>query len=46
MKQQGDKVRGTLKCAPNSRNNRDLDIKIDYEVEGAEPVKGNMTYKM
>ncbi|KAG5220216.1 type protein arginine N-methyltransferase Rmt [Salix suchowensis] len=27
---EGDAIKGTLKCAPNARNNRDLDITIDY----------------
>lgn len=27
---EGDTIKGTLKCAPNARNNRDLDITIDY----------------
>lgn len=27
---QGDLVNGTLSCAPNARNNRDLDITIKY----------------
>lgn len=45
-KQEGETIRGELSCAPNSRNNRDLDIVIDWEVEGQEPSKGSMTYKM
>ena len=44
--QEGETIRGQLSCAPNSRNNRDLDIVIDWEVEGQEPSKGSMTYKM
>lgn len=44
--QEGETIRGELSCAPNSRNNRDLDIVIDWEVEGQEPCKGSMTYKM
>jgi protein arginine N-methyltransferase 1 len=39
-------IKGQLTCAPNARNNRDLDIEIEYEVEGSEAVKGQMTYKM
>ncbi|KAF8971201.1 putative arginine methyltransferase [Flammula alnicola] len=31
---QGDKIEGRLACAPNARNNRDLDITINYKVEG------------
>lgn len=43
---EGDVIKGTLSCAPNDRNNRDLDIEIDYEVQGAEATKGTMAYKM
>lgn len=48
---QGQKVSGTLSCAPNARNNRDLDISIAYEVEplSGAPVelqKGEFHYKM
>ncbi|KAK4687472.1 type I protein arginine methyltransferase, partial [Tremellales sp. Uapishka_1] len=43
---EGDVIRGKLSCAPNARNNRDLDIVIDYEVTGAEATKGQMVYKM
>ncbi|TXT07110.1 hypothetical protein VHUM_03280 [Vanrija humicola] len=43
---EGDVIKGTLSCAPNNRNNRDLDIVIEYEVEGAESAKGVMEYKM
>ena len=28
----GDKISGRLSCAPNARNNRDLDITIAYQV--------------
>jgi protein arginine N-methyltransferase 1 len=44
--QEGDVIKGTLSCAPNDRNNRDLDIVIDWEVSGSEPTKGSMVYKM
>ncbi|RSH94015.1 hypothetical protein EHS25_006668 [Saitozyma podzolica] len=43
---EGETIRGMLSCAPNSRNNRDLDIVLDYEVVGNEATKGTMTYKM
>ncbi|KAL7422446.1 Nuclear SAM-dependent mono-and asymmetric methyltransferase [Cryptotrichosporon argae] len=43
---EGDTIRGTLSCAPNARNNRDLDIVVDYEVSGADAQKGQMVYKM
>lgn len=41
-----DEVKGMLSCAPNASNNRDLDIVIDYELEGSTPTKGQMVYKM
>ena len=40
---EGQKIRGRLSCAPNTQNNRDLDIMISYETEGAEV---NVEYKM
>jgi len=33
---QGEKIRGRLSCAPNTKNNRDLDITISYETDGRE----------
>ncbi|KIJ39883.1 hypothetical protein M422DRAFT_49404 [Sphaerobolus stellatus SS14] len=41
---EGQKITGQLTCAPNARNNRDLDIKIEYETEGAE--RTEFQYKM
>jgi len=41
----GDKIVGSLTCAPNARNNRDLDISITYKVEGDE-TESKMDYKM
>jgi type I protein arginine methyltransferase len=29
-------ITGSLSCAPNARNNRDLDIRISYQIEGEE----------
>nr|ODN95098.1 protein arginine N-methyltransferase 1 [Cryptococcus depauperatus CBS 7855] len=43
---QDETIQGTLSCAPNTRNNRDLDIVIDYEVVGSTPDKAKMEYKM
>ncbi|KZV69375.1 S-adenosyl-L-methionine-dependent methyltransferase [Peniophora sp. CONT] len=40
----GDEITGTLKCAPNARNNRDLDIAITYASPRNEPT--TMDYKM
>ena len=31
---EGQKIRGRLSCAPNTKNNRDLDITIAYETDG------------
>ncbi|KDN41666.1 putative HMT1-hnRNP arginine N-methyltransferase [Tilletiaria anomala UBC 951] len=43
---EGDVIKGTLKCSPNARNNRDLDINIKYRVEGDMSIEGEMAYKM
>lgn len=40
---EGQKIRGRLSCAPNTKNNRDLDITISYETDGKETV---VEYKM
>ena len=40
----GQKITGQLSCAPNARNNRDLDITIAYKVEGGEETE--VHYKM
>jgi protein arginine N-methyltransferase 1 len=34
MVHQGDTIRGSLQCAPNARNPRDLDISINYTLDG------------
>ncbi|KAI9571162.1 protein arginine N-methyltransferase [Boletus coccyginus] len=39
----GEKINGTLTCAPNTRNNRDLDITVEYTA-GGETTK--VEYKM
>jgi protein arginine N-methyltransferase 1 len=31
--EEGEKIKGVLDCRPNDRNRRDLDIKIEYELE-------------
>jgi len=41
---QGDKIMGSLSCAPNKRNNRDLDIAISYGVNDSP--KTTFEYKM
>lgn len=40
----GDRVEGTITCAPNARNNRDLDIGITYRAPGSDFV--SIQYKM
>ena len=40
---QGQTIRGRLTCAPNTKNNRDLDITIAYETDGKEMT---VEYKM
>ena len=42
----GEEIVGTLTCAPNKRNNRDLDINIKYESKGERPVSDEIQYKM
>ncbi|CAE6462512.1 unnamed protein product [Rhizoctonia solani] len=42
----GDEIVGTLTCAPNQRNNRDLDITIKYESKGERPASDFIQYKM
>lgn len=44
--QAGDEIVGTLTCAPNQRNNRDLDITISYESKGERPTSDHLVYKM
>jgi type I protein arginine methyltransferase len=31
----GDFIEGTVSCAPNARNNRDLDIVIEYKLDAS-----------
>ena len=49
----GDFIQGTVKCAPNQRNNRDLDIVIEYALDASETdgggdrlAKDKIEYKM
>jgi protein arginine N-methyltransferase 1 len=41
---EGDKITGRLTCAPNARNNRDLDITIAYKAPSDE--EKVVSYKM
>ena len=43
---EGETITGHIKCSPNARNNRDLDIVLDYELKGAMPGKDSIAYKM
>ncbi|KAA8493522.1 Protein arginine N-methyltransferase 1 [Porphyridium purpureum] len=44
---QGDKLRGSLACRPNKKNPRDLDIAIDYSMEGEHmQVSSCMRYRL
>ena len=46
---EGETVRGFLSNKPNDKNKRDLDIKIDYELETTDPARvasGSCEYKM
>ncbi|KAJ3866690.1 S-adenosyl-L-methionine-dependent methyltransferase [Lentinula novae-zelandiae] len=42
---EGDTISGRLTCAPNQRNNRDLDISITYQ-SVQDPASTTMAYKM
>ncbi|KAF8893408.1 S-adenosyl-L-methionine-dependent methyltransferase [Infundibulicybe gibba] len=39
---EGDKITGELTCAPNTRNNRDLDITISYQSGNSTPATLNI----
>jgi hypothetical protein len=41
---QGQTITGTLYCAPNAKNNRDLDIVVEYQLGQEKPVE--IQYKM
>ncbi|EIN11422.1 protein arginine n-methyltransferase [Punctularia strigosozonata HHB-11173 SS5] len=43
---QGESIVGTLTCAPNARNNRDLDITITYKTESGSAPETTFSYKM
>ncbi|KAJ2714095.1 Nuclear SAM-dependent mono-and asymmetric methyltransferase [Coemansia spiralis] len=43
----GDTIKGTIACAPNTENPRDLDISIDYQFEGKEEsAQERLEYRM
>lgn len=43
---EGDKIVGKFSCKANARNPRDLDLAIDYEVQGEHSSKDSLTFKM
>jgi hypothetical protein len=43
---QGEAIVGQLSCAPNARNNRDLDITIAYKRESDDEPETTFSYKM
>ena len=46
MRAEGDQISGEITVAPNARNPRDLDIVIDYKVEGSHPTAERREYRM
>ena len=42
----GDTITGTLSCAPNAKNNRDLDIVFDFALDGMAATKARAEYQM
>ncbi len=32
--EEGEEISGVIRCRPNARNHRDLDIEIGYELDG------------
>ncbi|KAH6564613.1 hypothetical protein BASA60_010261 [Batrachochytrium salamandrivorans] len=44
---EGDMITGQFSLAPNATNERDLDVRIQYKMDGQEEQKsGDHTYKM
>jgi len=43
---EGDKITGVFSCKANARNPRDLDLAIDYKVDGQHPSEDSLKYKM
>ncbi|KAI0342177.1 protein arginine n-methyltransferase [Trametopsis cervina] len=42
----GDQITGEISCAPNARNNRDLDIVVSYKVSSDPNAASTIQYKM
>lgn len=44
---EGEEVTGTLSVAPNEKNNRDLDIRLEYSFQGKRgTARGRNEYRM
>lgn len=41
-----DTISGKISVAPNAKNPRDLDIVLDYKVDGAHPASERREYRM
>jgi len=39
-------VQGVIKCRPNARNKRDLDIEVSYAFEGKHPAARVQPYRL
>ena len=47
MISEGEEVTGTLSVAPNEKNNRDLDIRLEYAFQGKRgTARGTHDYRM
>lgn len=44
--QTNDSIEGVITVSPNARNPRDLDIVIDYKVDGQHPHQERREYRM
>ena len=43
---EGETITGEFGCNPNDRNPRDLDLAIDYEVQGQVKIAESLKFKM
>lgn len=41
-----DNIEGVISCRPNEKNPRDLDIVLDFKVDGAHPMAEKREYRM
>lgn len=42
----GDVVEGSIAIRPNEKNHRDLDIDVEYRLDGELPAEAKLSYKM